>query len=490
MPPRPRIDPARAAENMAEIEPRYGPQEAAVEAERCLYCFDAPCIHSCPTGIDVPAFIRKIATGNLTGAARTILEANVLGASCARVCPTEVLCEGACVLLGRDHKPIKIGRLQRHATDHVLDADIPVLDAAATRSGKKVAVIGGGPAGLGCAAELAQLGHDAVVFERKPHAGGLNTYGVAYYKMRPEVSLREVELVRGLGVEIRENVEVGRDISVDDLRREFDAVFLGVGLGRARALDVPGEDLEGVVDALAFIEEVHTSRLHEVRVGRRVAVIGGGNTAIDAATQAKRLGAEQVVIVYRRGEERIPAYDFEYELARRDGVEFLFDTLAVAILGTERVTGLRLAKTRTTAEGVVETLGDGELEMPFDMVIRAVGQTIRDALDSMIPDLELDARRMIRRDLGTGRTNLPWLYAGGDAANGGLEVVNAVAEGKRAAREMHRVFTGQVVDGPVQTSRHGAPGGSTGAGFESSLPVADLEREYRASGGKQGTTHG
>src|SRR5437870_10906920 len=225
MPISPKLGPEAAAANMAEIAPRYTPQEAIIGANRCLFCFDAPCIQACPTGIDSPSFIKKIANGNLTGSARTILSANVLGASCARVCPTEVLCEGACVVLDREGDPVKIGQLQRYATDHVLQNQIQVLKTPAQKSGKRVAIIGGGPAGLGCAAELAQLGHQAVIFEKKPNAGGLNTYGIAYYKMKPEVSLGEVELIKGLGVEFRCGVEVGKDISIEQLEKEFDAIF-------------------------------------------------------------------------------------------------------------------------------------------------------------------------------------------------------------------------------------------------------------------------
>jgi len=301
MPLQPLLPASALAANMADIKPPLRPQEAMVEASRCLFCFDAPCIMACPTGIDIPAFIKKIAFGNPAGAAKTILTANILGASCARVCPTEVLCEGACVMLDRDSDPIKIGRLQRYATDHVYENRIPVFQPALNKSGKCVAVIGGGPAGMGCAAELAQLGHEAVIFERKSNPGGLNTYGIAYYKMKPEVSLEEVELVKSLGVEFRCGVEVGRDLGRAALD-QFDAIFIGVGLGDGQQLRLPGENLPDVVDGLRFIEQIHTDPLHHVAVGTRVAVIGCGNTAIDAATQARRLGAEEVAIIYRRGE--------------------------------------------------------------------------------------------------------------------------------------------------------------------------------------------
>src|SRR5882762_2970992 len=318
MPISPKLGPEEAAANMAEIAPRYTAQEAIIEANRCLFCFDAPCIQACPTGIDIPSFIKKIANGNLTGAARTILSANVLGASCARVCPTEVLCEGACVVLDREGDPVKIGRLQRYATDHVFEKKVSVLKAPAQKSGKRVAIIGGGPAGLGCAAELAQLGHQAVVFEKKPWAGGLNTYGIAYYKMPPQVSLDEVELIKSLGVEFRCGVEIGKDITVAQLEKGYDAIFIAVGLSGSPKLGLPGEDLPEVVDALHFIEQIHSQPLHKVPVGERVAVIGGGNTAIDAVTQARRLGARDAVIVYRRTQADMSAYEFEQELAKCD----------------------------------------------------------------------------------------------------------------------------------------------------------------------------
>ncbi len=314
-------------------------------------------------------------TGNVTGAARTILSANILGASCARVCPTEVLCEGACVMLDRDNDAIRIGRLQRYATDHVNEKQLTILKPTAQKSGNRVAVIGGGPAGLGCAAELAQLGHQAVVFERKPEAGGLNTYGVAYYKMKPAVSLEEVELVKSLGVEFRCGVEVGRDVSREQLEREFDALFIGIGLGQGQRLQIPGEDLPEVDEALPFIEKIHTEPLHQIAVGARVAVIGCGNTAIDAATQARRLGAAEVVVIYRCSEAEMSAYAFEYDLAKRDGATFLFHHMPVEVIGENgHITGMRLIRTRFSASGALEAAAGSEFTEPFDMVIKAVGQ--------------------------------------------------------------------------------------------------------------------
>ncbi len=477
MPIAPRLDAVTAAAHLAELTPPYSPQEAVIEASRCLFCFDAPCITACPTGIDIPSFIKKITTGNLTGAARTILSANILGASCARVCPTAVLCEGACVVLDLEGDPVKIGRLQRHATDYVDAKKINVLSAPAAKSGRHVAVIGGGPAGLGCAAELAQLGHHATVFERKPRAGGLNTHGIAYYKMKPEVSLAEVELVRSLGVEFRCGVEVGRDVPLAQLEKDFDAIFLGIGLGASTRLGVPGEDLPEVLDALDFIEQIHTRPLHQVPVGGCVAVIGCGNTAIDAVTQARRLGAARAVVIYRRGADDMSAYGFEYELAQNDGANFLFHTVPLEVLADDagHVRALRLARTRIGADGKVELIPGSEFTEPFDMVITAVGQHPQaDALKKLFPQLNINPRGVIQYDRATGQTNLPRVFAGGDCANGGREVVNAVAEGKKAARGIHALLTGQKVTGPVQPSRHGVPGVPVGSGFDAPIRVHEL----------------
>jgi glutamate synthase (NADPH/NADH) small chain len=477
---KPLLSAKQAAANMAEIEPKYTPQEALVEAERCLYCFDAPCIMACPTGIDIPAFIKKIAHGNLTGAARTILQANPLGGSCARVCPTSALCEGACVLLDRDEKPIKIGRLQRYATDHVFENKIAVLRRPAQRLGKSVAVIGGGPAGLGCAAELAQLGYDVTVYEKEPQAGGLNTYGIAYYKLRPEDSLAEVELIKSLGVKIKTGVEVGKHVKVADLEKKFDAIFIGVGLGRTYRLNIPGEDLPEVFEALDFIKRIHTMPLHRVPIGRRVAVIGCGNTAIDAVTQAKRLGAEQAIIVYRRGEKDMPAYPYEYDIAKADGCGFMFHTAPVEVLAEKgHVAGLKLARTRVNKQGNVEIVKGSEFVAPFDMVIKALGQEPQTALlKKLFPRLKLANDGTIARDPMTGQTSLEHVFTGGDCANGGREVVNAVGEGKKAARGIHAWLTGERVAGPVQASRFGVAGAPFGSGLDNPVRVPELEAEY------------
>lgn len=477
MPISPKLGPETAAARMADIAPRYTPQEAIIQANRCLFCFDAPCIQACPTGIDIPSFIKKIAHGNLTGAARTILSANVLGASCARVCPTAVLCEGACVVLDREGDPVKIGRLQRYAVDHVYDKKISVLKAAEHKSGKRVAIIGGGPAGLGCAAELAQLGHEAVIFEKKPQAGGLNTYGIAYYKMPPETSLAEVQMIRSLGVEIRCGVEVGADISIDALKKEFDAIFIGIGLGDGQWLNIPGENLPEVVDAIRFIEQIHSRPLHQVPVGKRVVVIGGGNTAIDAVTQAKRLGAERAILVYRRSPTEMSAYNFEQEMAKADGAEFLFNATPTEVVSDAagHVSGIKLAKTDPT-KGELKPLPGSEWIEPCDMIIKAIGEQKHvEFLKRLFPVLELDKRGAVGHDRDTGQTNVPKVFVGGDCANGGREVVNAVAEGKKAARGIHAMLVGQKTAGPIQPSRYGVRGKPWGSGFEAPIRVVEAQ---------------
>ncbi len=476
MPLQPLLPAPALAANFAELKPPLRPQEVLVEAHRCLYCFDAPCIMACPTGIDIPAFIKKIAFGNPAGAAKTILEANILGASCARVCPTSVLCEGACVLEDRDEQPIQIGRLQRYATDYVEQRGLRVLSAPGKKTGHRVAVIGAGPAGLGCAAELARLGHGVTVFEKQSLPGGLNTYGIAYYKMKPQVSLAEVELVKSLGVEVRTGVMVGRDVTVAQLEKDYRAIFAGIGLGDGTKLGIPGEDLPEVVDALQFISRLHTDPLEKVPVGRRVVVIGCGNTAIDAVTQSLRLGAERAVVVYRRGEADMSAYDFEYELAKDDGANFIFHALPVEILQEDgHVAGIRLVRTQLV-HGRALPVGGSDFTILCDLVLKAVGQEKQSTLlRSLFPKLELDARGAVKHDPVTGATSLPHVFTGGDCANGGREVVNAVGEGKKAAHGIHAYLTGQNVVPPVQPSRLGAKSGPAGSGLMAPVRAHELE---------------
>ena len=426
--------------NFAELVPQMTPSQAAIESARCLYCFDAPCIHACPTHIDVPTFIKKIYTGNLRGSARVILEANILGASCGRVCPTEVLCEGACVMHEKGQKPIEIGRLQRHAVDYVLDRKIQLFHAGAP-NGKRVACIGAGPASLACAAELAQAGYRVTIFDRNAVPGVLNTYGIAAYKLRADDSLREVEPIRKLGVEFQQKIEIGHDLSFARLENDYDAIFIGVGLGETWDLALPGENLIGVCGAMEFIEATKLRSFAEVQVGRRVACIGAGNTAIDVVTAAKRLGSESVHLIYRRGEKEMPAFRYEYDLAKLDGVLFHWYTQPIRIVGEGgKVTGIECVRTRLEQgngrkRGKVAPIPGSEFKIEVDMVVRAIGQKPVTDLFRTIPGIEVHDNGIIAID-EQHRTGAQKYFAGGDCTNGGKEVVDAVAEGKAAARSI------------------------------------------------------
>lgn len=412
--PVPTLSPEEFATNFADLNPPFARQAAVVEASRCLFCFDAPCIAACPTHIDVPRFIKKIATGNLRGSALTILDANILGLSCSRVCPVDVLCEGSCVMHRYNKQPIEIGRLQRHAMDYFYahHASVPVPPG---NRGKSVACIGAGPASLACAAELRRQGFAVTVFDRHAMAGGLNTYGIAEYKLRPSDSLKEVELMRSMGVEFRLDVEIADDL--EKLETEFDAIFLGIGLGPTHRLNIPGEDLPGVIDALRFIADYKTG---SVVVGRRVAVIGAGNTAIDAATAARRLGAGEVHILYRRGEAEMPAFEYEYEIAKLDGIQFHWWIRPILIRGS------------TEVEGIECLDADGRsFHLECDTVIPSIGQgRLVDFLKRCRSVEVIDGRVAVNRE--SGQTANPKYFAGGDCVNGGREVVDAVADGKRA----------------------------------------------------------
>ena len=434
----PKLSPEQYEQNFAEISPAMNARQAAIEAARCLFCFDAPCTIACPTHIDVPAFIKKISTGNPRGSARVILEANILGQSCGRVCPTEVLCEGACVMLEKGAKPIEIGRLQRYSVDYILDRNIQLFRAGAP-NGKRVACIGSGPASLACAAELAKMGYRVTIFDRHEFPGGLNTYGIAAYKTRAKDSLREVDMVRGLGVEFRQKTAIGRDISFAQLEKDFDAVFIGIGLGETEALALPGEDLIGVRGAIEFIEQTKLGSFAEVEVGRRVACIGAGNTAIDVVTAAKRLGAETVHLIYRRGEKEMSAFRYEYELAKLDGVVFHWFAQATRVLGQNgKVSGIECARTRLEQDAGsgkvnVNTIPGTEFTLDVDMVVRAIGQKpVTDILRGVSGiALRADGTVGVNEHHQTGHKKY---FAGGDCANGGKEVVDAVAEGMVAAR--------------------------------------------------------
>lgn len=426
------------AEMFADLHPPFEAQAAVIESNRCLNCFDAPCTGACPTHIDVPRFIKKIASGNLHGAALGILDANVLGASCARVCPVEVLCEGACVMHGYNEQPIQIGRLQRFAVDnfHAHGGRLP------RRSGEvrteRIACIGAGPASLAAAAELKQRGFQVTVFDKRPLPGGLNTYGVAEYKLPLADSLREIELIRELGVEFRLGVEIGGETSLAELEAEFDVIFIGVGLGPMHRLSILGNDHPGVVEALQFIEDYKTGKT--TRVIGKVVVVGAGNTAIDAANAAKRLGAEEVSILYRRTRENISAFDFEYRQALKEGVCFLWLTQLMAVhASADGITSVECVRMEMASDGSLKAIEGSNFDMECGMVISAIGQSPMLALLAECREVRLeDGRVLVNR--ATGQTTNPKYFAGGDCVNGGREVVDAVADGKRAGVAIARML--------------------------------------------------
>ncbi|MCI0707644.1 MAG: NAD(P)-dependent oxidoreductase [Ignavibacteriae bacterium] len=443
--PAPKLSPEQYEQNFAELHPPFTPNSAVAEANRCLYCFDSPCMKACPTHIDISTFIKKIATGNLKGSAKTIFESNWVALTCAKACPVDVLCEGACVYNERGEEPIQIGRLQRFAIDTYFERGMPQLFTPAPKNGKSVGIIGAGPAGLACGAELALMGYEVVIYEGKPKPGGLDTWGIAPYKMTQQDSLNEVKLIESFGVKIKTGVKIGHDISIEALSKNHDAVFIGVGLAVPAALRIPGEELDGVFNALEFIERVTTRKWKSVDVGKRVAVVGAGNTAIDAVTEAKRLGAEQVMILYRRSRGEMSAYDFEYELAKSDGVVFHFQTAPKRIVGTKHVEAIecvkmQLGKPDGKGKRPAEPVPGSEFQIPVDMVILSVGQQTDQTFLSQIPNLQIQNGRVVVNH-ETFQTSNEKFFAGGDCINGGKEVVNAAADGKRAAHGIDKYIT-------------------------------------------------
>ncbi|GEN59041.1 NAD(P)-dependent oxidoreductase [Acetobacter nitrogenifigens] len=420
--------------NFADAHPPLTDAQAIIEADRCYFCYDAPCIEACPTSIDVPAFIKGIATGNLAGAARTILESNILGGSCARVCPTEILCEQKCVRNAQEEKPVQIGALQRRATDWQMARGVqPFTRAAAT--GRRVAVVGAGPAGLACAHRLAMHGHEVTLFDAKPKLGGLNEYGVAAYKTPGDFAQDEVNFVLSIGgVTLAPDQALGRDFTIDTLMDEYEAIFLSLGQAGARKAGLTGEDLSGVMNAVDFIESIRISGTKEdVAVGRRVVVIGGGNTAIDAAVQAKRLGAEEVTLVYRRGRETMSATEVEQAWAQTNGVTIRHWAAPARIEGANGAT-TAIAFTRGRAlDG--RAVHDGEeFVLEADMILKAVGQhVVFDPLEGS--GVETEGGR-IRVD-AVGRTSRAGVYAGGDCTAGEDLTVAAVRDGRDAAEAIH-----------------------------------------------------
>lgn len=437
-----RLTPDQLTRNFADVAPPLDAHEARVAADRCYFCHDAPCITACPTSIDIPLFIRQIATGTPDAAAMTIFHANILGGMCARVCPTETLCEGACVRMDAEGQPVEIGALQRYATDGLMaQGDHPFRRAAPTD--RRVAVVGAGPAGLACAHRLAAKGHDVVIFEARPKPGGLNEYGIASYKTVDGFAQAEVDWLMGIGgIELRHGQRLGAQITLQGLRDEFDAVFLGMGLGGVNGLRAEGKDRDNVLDAVSFIRDLRQSDdLTALPVGRDVVVIGGGMTAVDAAVQARLLGAENVTIVYRRDQGRMSASRHEQDHATASGVRIICNAAPVALHGNGAVAEIEFCYTEDGPEGLSMT--DQRFRLRADQVLRAIGQR----LDGAPEALALEGGKIAVT--GPGRTSVDGIWAGGDCASGGDDLtVTAVAEGRDAAEDIDARLTGRPVEIP------------------------------------------
>ena len=434
-----RLEASQYAENFSDLHPPLDRHEAIVEADRCYFCFDAPCMNACPTSIDIPMFIREIVTDNPLGAAETIFQQNILGGMCARVCPTEQLCEEACVREEAEGKPVKIGQLQRYATDVAMAADAQFFERAAP-TGKKVAVVGAGPAGLSCAHRLALRGHEVTIFDARPKAGGLNEYGIATYKTPGGFAQAEVDYVTGIGGITIENGRIlGEHFSLAELAGRYDAVFLGMGLSGVNALRAEGEDAPGVDDAINFIGQLRqASDVSTLPIGRRVVVIGGGMTAVDAAVQSKLLGAEQVTMVYRRGKAQMNASEFEQDLAAAKGVTIRHWLAPKRVLLTGgKLSGLELSYMSLDATGALRPTGETTI-IACDQIFKAIGQTLATDGEGVALSggkIEVDAE---------GRTSLAKVWAGGDCATGGDDLtVTAVAEGRDAAESINRFLGGK-----------------------------------------------
>lgn len=443
-----RISLSNLEKNFQEVEQGLTNQEAVEESNRCLYCYDAPCIKACPTGIDIPTFIKKIASGNLLGSAKTIMSSNPIGASCARVCPTEELCEGACVL-NHSTKPILIGNLQRYATDWAIKNE-QTLFQPRTSNGRTVAVIGGGPAGLSAARELARLGYEVTIFEAAGKAGGLNTYGIVSFRLPQAISFWEVEQVEKLNVQIKTNTMVGRDVSPEYLTENFDHIILAAGMAHVPNLGVEGEDLDGVFDAIEFVKETKSGQQSKDFVGKSVVVIGAGNTAIDGATCSVRLGAENVKILYRRTEEEMTAYDFEYEFAKQDGVEFRWLTAPKRIIGDSagKVNGIEcikmmLGEPEKDGRRSPVPIEGSEYILPVDAIVKAIGQT---RYLELIESFGLKHESgVVQVNQETFQTSNPKIFACGDIVfgkgKGDAMVVTAAQQGKKAAYAIHKMYS-------------------------------------------------
>ncbi|WP_033962021.1 FAD-dependent oxidoreductase [Psychroserpens jangbogonensis] len=424
--------------NFKQKKPLMNDTEAFYEASRCLFCYDAPCIQACPTSIDIPLFIKQIHTDNITGASKTIFDSNWLGNACGVVCPTGVLCEGACVYNHQDVPPIQIGRLQNYATNKTIEAE-KVIFKVGKPNGKKIAIIGAGPAGIACACEARTLGYDVDIYEAKDKPSGLTVYGIAPYKITNEEVLKEVEyLQKQLSFNIKYNNAINSKKELAILEKDYDAIFVGVGLGATRHLGMDGEDKEGVVGAVEFIEELRMKQ-HEIKIPAKVVVLGGGNTAMDAASEAARMGARKTVLAYRNSKQKMGAYGFEYDLAISAGVDSLFNVTPIAITGNGKVEGVKFAKTEMV-DGKLKTNMNNTFVVRCDMVIKATGQAKQGHLYDMIDDLDIDNKTRIKIN-DEFQTSNPKYFAGGDAVNGGAEVVNAAYDGKMAAQGIHNWLT-------------------------------------------------
>ena len=422
--------------NFADIHPPYENITAAkVDANRCLFCYDAPCMKSCPTSIDVPKFIKQIATENIKGSAKTIFTSNILGAGCSKVCPVEKLCEGACVYNLLEEEPIPIAKLQRYSTEKALENNWQLFERKKS-SGKRVAIVGAGPAGLSCAHSLSKEGVDVTIYEKESKGGGLMTYGIAAYKVTPQFCEDEVNYILSIGgIEVKYNQELGKDISLAELKKNYDAVYLGIGVGVARQLEIPGEKLDGVADAISFIYDLRSKGYSSIPVGDKVAVIGMGMTAIDAATQAKRLGAKEVTMVYRRTEAEKPCTQHELDIAMLDGCEIIWLATPKKLKGSQgKVKQLVCSKMKLgepDASGRRSPVDTGEtFTLDVDMVIKAAGQV---PFEKLVKKYKLDNKNGKLTIDKNCATNIKGVFAGGDAVNGGKEVVDAVQAGKDGA---------------------------------------------------------
>jgi dihydropyrimidine dehydrogenase (NAD+) subunit PreT len=435
-----RLAPEIYTENFADMHAPLDRHEALVEADRCYFCYDAPCMNACPTSIDIPLFIRQIATDNPDGAAKTILKQNILGGMCARVCPTETLCEEVCVREVAEGKPVKIGLLQRYATDHLMAEGEGHPFRRAAPTGRRIAVVGAGPAGLSCAHRLAMLGHDVDLLDAREKAGGLNEYGIAAYKSVDDFAQKELDFILGIGgIQVKTGIALGRDVTLDELAAQYDAVFLGMGLPTVNALGLFGEDADGCIDAVEFIARLRqTDDLSSLPVGRRVVVIGGGMTAIDVATQVKLLGAEDVTICYRRGQDAMNASDYEQEVAKNAGVTIRHWLQPVGLARHEsgEISGIELEYTHQPNG---QLLGTGErILLLADQVFKAIGQGFE---SGPLKGAEIELERGRIKADGNRRTSMPKVWAGGDCIAGGEDLtVVAVEDGKIAAMNIHQTL--------------------------------------------------